>query len=518
MGLPEYRNEPFVDFSQPQIRAAMEEGLRRVEGQLGREYPLWIGGREVAGRGPTFASTNPSKPSQVIGTFHTPDEAQIDEAVQVATEAFRRWREVPPEERSVIFMRAAQMMRRNRYDYLAWLILEVGKNWVEAEAEVAEAIDHFEWNAREILKFSQPQPVAAFPGEFNQMIYIPLGPGVVIPPWNYPYGIAMGMSLAAIAAGNTVILKPASDAAALGHVYARLMKEAGLPDGVLNVLPGSGGRVGEALATHPGVRWVGFTGSKEVGCHLYRLAAEVRPGQRWLKRVLAELGGKNAAIVDTDSNLEYVADQVIAGAFGYQGQKCSATSRVVIVGDRYGRFIDMLAERIAALSIGPARENAAVGPLINRGALQRVQEYVRLAHREGRHVVGGEVLADRDGWMMRPALFADVDPGARVAQEEIFGPVLVAIRASSFEQAVDIANATEYGLTGSVFTLDPLKIAYAKKYFHAGNLYINRKTTGAWIGAHPFGGYNMSGTDAKLGGPDYLLYFLQAKTISERYA
>lgn len=516
--LPPFQNEPLLDFSLEANRTAMLEALAKVESQLGGEYPLIIGGREVR-TGRTFKSVNPSRIDQVVGVIHAAGPDEVNQAVEAAWAAFAKWRRVPPEERAALFVRAANILRRRRFEFIAWEVLEVGKTWAEADAEVAEAIDHLEFFAREIFRYAEPARLYPFPSELNEMVYIPLGVVACITPWNYPYGIGMGTTLGAIAAGNTAILKPAEDASVLGTIYYRVMAEAGLPEGVLNIVTGFGEEAGDALVTHPKVNMIVFTGSKEVGTRIYERAARLAPGQIWLKRVVTEMGGKNAAIVDLSADIEYAVNEIAYAAYGYQGQKCSCTSRVIALEQNYDQVVEALVERTRRVDIGPAKENRFMGPLINRDAFEKVSSYFEIGRQEGRLLIGGRRATGGEldlGYYVEPTVYADVDPKARIAQEEIFGPVISVIKARDFEHALEIANGTEYGLTGSVFTLDPAHMARAKEAFHVGNLYINRRSTGAWIGVHPFGGYNMSGTCVKLGGPDYLMAFLQPKLITRR--
>lgn len=518
MSLPPYSNESFLDFSSEENSRAMQSAIATVEARFGKEYPLIIDGERVR-TGRTLTSVNPSNREQVVGVCHVGGAEEVEQAVVAAMRAFSSWRIVPPQDKAALFLRAGGILRKRRLEAVAWEVLEVGKTWGEADAEVAEAIDHFEFFAREILRYAEPQRLYPFPTELNELRYIPLGVVACITPWNYPFGIGMGMTLGAIAAGNTAILKPAEDASVLGTIYYEIMEEAGLPSGVLNIVTGLGAEAGEALVSHPGVRLVGFTGSKDTGIRIYERAARVGPGQRWLKRVIAEMGGKNAAIIDSDAELDYAIDEIAYAAYGYQGQKCSCTSRVIAPSDVYDAVVERLVARTKAIDIGPAKDNLFMGPMINKAAFDKVNEYMQIGGQEGRTVVpGGPLSADAydRGYYVSPAVFADVEPDARIAQEEIFGPVIAVLRAADFDDALRIANDTMYGLTGSVFTRNPAHAAKADEHFHVGNLYINRRSTGAWIGAHPFGGYNMSGTAVKLGGPEYLAAFMQPKLVARR--
>jgi 1-pyrroline-5-carboxylate dehydrogenase len=515
MALPAFRNEPFSDFSTDAHRNAMRAALDQVQRELGREFPLLIGGERLQGDG-TFTSINPSRKDEVVGIFPRGTPAHAERAIEAAERAFESWRRVPAEERAAILLRAADHLRRRKYVAAAWQVYEVGKNWAEADADVAETIDHLEWFAREALRYARGQPTAPHPQEYSEYVYLPLGVVSVIPPWNFPLAIPVGMAAAAIAAGNTVVLKPSSDSPANAYVFAEAMEAAGLPPGVLNIVTGSGADVGDVLVRHPRVRMVAFTGSKEVGIRIYQEAAKVAPGQIWLKRVICEMGGKNAVVVDEEADLEEAVAAAVVSGYGFQGQKCSAGSRLVVTAPVYRDVLERFVEKVRALEVGPAKDNYPVGPVINERAMRTILGYIDVGKHEGRLAAGGEP-ADGDGFFIQPTVFADVDPRARIAQEEIFGPVVAVIRARDFDDALAIANATEYGLTGSVFSRNPEKLARARREFMVGNLYLNRKSTGALVGVHPFGGFNMSGTDAKVGGPDYLLYFLQPKVTSLKW-
>ena len=413
-------------------------------------------------------------------------------------------------------MRAAYLMRKRKHEFSATMVLEVGKNWAEADADTAEAIDYLEFYAREAARYGELQPLTPYEGEIPEYFYIPLGVGVIIPPWNFPLAITLGMTTAAIVTGNCAILKPSSDAPLIAYKFVKLMHEAGLPKGVLNLLTGSGSKVGDPLVGHPKTRFVAFTGSREVGCHIYELAAKVQPGQKWLKRVIAEMGGKDAIIIDDSANLEDAVKWSVASAFGYQGQKCSACSRLIVHQNVYDKVLEMIVEETKKIKIGPAKENYYMGPVINASAEQKILSYIEIGKNEGKLLIGGKKADIEGGFYIEPTIFADVDENARIAQEEIFGPVLAIIKAKDFDDAIRIANNSDYGLTGSVFSLNRKNIIKAKEEFHVGNLYINRKCTGALVDVHPFGGFNMSGTDSKAGGRDYMLLFLQGKSVSER--
>jgi len=511
----EFRNESYTDFSKPENRKQQEDALTFVASQFAREYPLFVDGKDVT-TGKMLKSINPSNKDQVVGTFHKAGQKEVDLAMAAALRAFEKWRGVSPKERAMVLLRAANIMRRRRFEVNAWMITEVGKSWIEAEADTAEAIDFMEFYAREAIRWSQINGATPFPGEYPELSYIPLGVGAVIPPWNFPNAILVGMTTAAIVSGNCVLLKPSSDSPVIGYQLVEIMKEAGLPAGVLNFIPGSGGEMGDYLVAHPKTRFIAFTGSKEVGLHINEVAARTSPGQIWVKRVIAEMGGKDTMVIDSDTDLNEAASAVTASAFGFQGQKCSACSRLVVVEEVYEKTLTLLAEKAKKLTVGPTDDPGNyMGPVINATSEKSILSYIEIGKKEGRIITGGGKTAG-NGYFIQPTIIADIQPGSRLDQEEIFGPVLAVIKAKDWNQALELANATEFGLTGAVWTRDRFKIEEAKKKFYVGNLYINRKCTGAMVGAHPFGGFNMSGTDSKAGGMDYLGLFMQAKSVSEK--
>jgi 1-pyrroline-5-carboxylate dehydrogenase len=513
--LEDFRPETYHDFSDADPAALMREALGQVERELGRSYPNRVGGDDITLK-ETFASTNPANPKQVVGVFPKGDAALADRAIAAASEQFEAWKRVPAYERADILFRAADIMRRRRLELAAWMVYEVGKSWAEADSEVAEAIDFCDYYARLMLHYAyDPYPLADHQGEENRVVYLPLGVGVIIPPWNFPLAILAGMTSAAIVTGNTVILKPASESVTIAWKFVEVMDEAGLPSGVLNFVTGPGSVIGRRLVEHSDARFVSFTGSREVGIEINERAAEVQPGQKWLKRVVAEMGGKDAIVIDADADLDAAVEGVTVSAFGYQGQKCSACSRAIVVEDVYDEFLKRLVARAGRIQPGQVTEGAWMGPVVSQSQFRKVTEYIETGKDEGALVLGGKVDESR-GWFIQPTIFANVKPTARIAKEEIFGPVLAVIKAKDYDDALAIANDTEYGLTGAVYTKDPAKIERAEEEFHVGNLYINRKCTGALVGVHPFGGFNMSGTDSKAGGRDYLLLFLQPKSIARK--
>ncbi|HTY37513.1 MAG TPA: L-glutamate gamma-semialdehyde dehydrogenase [Bacteroidota bacterium] len=516
MAISAFKNEPLTDYTKPANRKAMEKALAKVRKMLGREYPIVIGGEEILTE-TKFNSINPSRTSEVIGTFQKADARLADRAIESAAAKFEEWKWVDPKKRAEYLFKAATIMRKRKHEFSAVMVYEVGKTWPEADADTAEAIDFMEFYAREMLRYSSRQPVTKIPGEKNEVVYIPLGVGVIVPPWNFALAILTGMSSAAIVAGNTIVLKPSSDSPMTGWMYFDLMREVGLPAGVINFVSGPGGTFGDAIVAHPKTRFVSFTGSKEVGIHINELAAKVQPGQKWLKRVIAEMGGKDSIVIDDQTNLEAAAQAALVSAFGFQGQKCSAASRAIVVEKVYDKFLAIIKEKAAKVKVGPSDEQGNyMGPVINEGSQRKILAYVEKGIQEGGRLIAGGVKIPGDGYFVPATIIADVDPKATISQEEIFGPVLAIIKAKDFDHALEIANNTEFGLTGGVWTKNRKKIEKAKKVFHVGNFYVNRKITGAMVGGHPFGGFNMSGTDSKAGGRDYLLLMMQAKSIAEK--
>ncbi len=516
MALPKFKNEVTLDFTKPANRQKQAAALARARADMGKEYPILIGSERII-VDEKFKSYNPSRSAEVVGVFQKGNAALANKAVEVALATFEEWKLVPASKRAQYLFKAAGLMRKKRFDLNAVMILEVGKSWPEADADVAEAIDFLEFYGREMLRYGADHPVVKNPGEKGKLVYVPLGVGVVIPPWNFPLAILAGMTSAAIVAGNTVVLKPSSDSPRIGWAFVELMQEAGLPAGVLNFLSGPGGAVGDTLVLHPRVRFVTFTGSKEVGIHINEAAAKVQPGQIWLKRVVAEMGGKDSILVDESADFDAAVSGVVASAFGFQGQKCSACSRAIVVEKIYDRFVDATARQVEALTVGDAENpDNYMGPVINERSRESILEYIRKAVSEGGKIVAGGTIVGEGGFFLRPTVIADVDPQATIAQEEIFGPVLAVIKARDFDHGMQIANNTEFGLTGAVYTKNRKRLRRAEQEFFVGNLYLNRKCTGALVGVHPFGGFNMSGTDSKAGGRDYLLLFLQGKSIAEK--
>jgi 1-pyrroline-5-carboxylate dehydrogenase len=510
-----YKHEPFTDFSKEENKKAYEEALQIVKSELGQHYPLIIGNEKIT-TDEKIVSYNPADKQEVIGSVSKANQKLAEQAMQVAVTAFETWRKVKPETRADVLFKAAAIIRRRKHEFSALLTKEAGKPWNEADADTAEAIDFLEYYARQMLDIKNGVPVESRPGEFNRYDYIPLGVGIIISPWNFPFAIMAGTTVAAIVTGNTVLLKPASTTPIIAARFVEVMEEAGLPAGVLNFVPGSGAEVGDYLVDHPKTRFISFTGSRDVGLRIYERASKVNEGQIWLKRVIAEMGGKDTIVVDKEADLELAAQSIVKSAFGFSGQKCSACSRAVIVEDVYDQVLNRAVELTQQLTVGNPEENHYMGPVIDQAAFDKVVSYFEIGREEGRIVAGGEGDNSK-GYFVQPTIIADVDPNARLMQEEIFGPVVAFAQAKDFDHALEIANNTEYGLTGAVITTNRAHMEKAREDFHVGNLYFNRGCTGAIVGYQPFGGFNMSGTDSKAGGPDYLQLHMQAKTTSEMY-
>ena len=509
-------NEPFYDFRQEDNARKMRAAIERVRGQLGREYDLIIGGQRVKTTD-KIQSLNPSRPSQIVGLHQKAGKEHVEPAIQAALKAFESWKYTSIEERASLLFRAADRMRERKMDYMAWLLFEVSKNWGEADADISETIDFCEFYAREALRFAQSKPPVQMPGEYDSLHYIPLGVGAVIPPWNFPCAIMAGMTVASIVSGNTVILKPSSDSPTIAAKFVELLEEVGMPEGVVNFCPGAGGSFGDAIVAHPKTRYIAFTGSREVGLHIHKTAATQAPGQIWIKRTILEMGGKDAIIVDADADIDSAVEGVAQAAFGFQGQKCSACSRAIVDERIYDKFLEQLKARVEKIKVGDPAENSGMGAVINEGSMKTILGYIEQGKKDGRLLTGGNRAPEAgEGYYIQPTVFADIPAKSKLEQEEIFGPVLAVIKARGFDHALEIANDTEFGLTGAIYTKSRDKIDRAKRDFHVGNLYINRKCTGAMVGAHPFGGFNMSGTDSKSGGPDYLYLFTQAKSVAEK--
>ncbi|APW62228.1 L-glutamate gamma-semialdehyde dehydrogenase [Paludisphaera borealis] len=514
--LPPFRNQPTADFARAENREAMAEALRKVDRELGKSYPLLINGEAVETPGRVIESLDPSRTSRIVGRTASAGAEHAEAAVASALAASADWAGKPAAERAGVIVRAAAILRERRFELAAWEVYECGKPWREAVGDVAEAIDFCEFYAREMIRLAEPRR-RDVPGETNACEHIARGVAVVIPPWNFPLAIPCGMTVAPLVAGNTVILKPAEQSSVIAWKLVEILREAGVPDGVLHYLPGRGEEVGQALVHHRDVDLISFTGSRDVGLLINRQAAETPAGQSHVKRVIAEMGGKNAILVDEDADLDEAVVGVIESAFGYAGQKCSACSRVIVLEGIYDAFLARLVEAGKAVVVGTAAEpETFVGPVIDADARKRILEYRRLAAAEGRVALDSDVseLVDR-GWFVGPMIVADVRPDSRIAQEEIFGPLLAVIKAKDLTEALAIANGAPYALTGGVYSRSPVSIDRVRRDFRVGNLYINRTITGALVDRQPFGGFKLSGMGSKAGGSEYLLEFLLTRCVTE---
>src|ERR687894_543298 len=516
MGLLPYKNEPYLDWSDESNQKAMRAALGEVGNSLGKSYPLIIGGKAVE-TDREIPSVNPSNPSQVVGRVARATEREADMALEAATKAFESWSKTGPEARARILLRASAIMRRRKFEMLAWEVYEGGKPWAEADAQVAEAIDFLEYYAREMLRLKDGVDIYSVPGEESRYFYQPMGVGVIIAPWNFPTAILTGMSSAAIVTGNTIVMKPSEYTSVIGAKVAEIFEEAGLPPGVLNFCPGYGSEIGDYLVGDARTRFVSFTGSVATGLRINELAARQIENQGWIKRVIVETGGKDAMIIDDSADLDAAAADIVKSAYGYSGQKCSAASRAILHHDVYDEVLSKVVEKAEALKIGvPEDANVKMGPLISEPQFEKVSGYIETGKSEGERVLGEDPGDPENGYFVPPSIF-EVEPEARVAQEEIFGPVLSVIEARDFDEALRIANDNPYGLTGGVYSKNREHLERPRREFRAGNVYFNRKITGALVGVQPFGGFGMSGTDSKAGGPDYLPLHMLAKTVVERF-
>ncbi|WP_066398779.1 L-glutamate gamma-semialdehyde dehydrogenase [Neobacillus mesonae] len=510
-----YTHEPLTNFAEEKNKQAFQDALSFVETQLGKEYPVIIGGEAIT-TDKKITSINPANKDEVIGRVSMADQELAEKAMQAALSTFETWKTWRPEHRANILFRAAAMLRRRKHEFSSYMVKEAGKPWKEADADTAEAIDFLEYYGRQMLRIKDGFPVAQGDGQHNEYIYVPLGVGIIISPFNFPLAIMAGTTVAAIVSGNTVLLKPANSTPVIAAKFVELMKEAGLPEGVLNFVPGSGAEIGDYLVDHPKTRFVSFTGSREVGCRIYERAAKVQPGQIWLKRVIAEMGGKDAVVVDKDADTDMAAESIVYSAFGFSGQKCSAGSRAIVHQDIYDEVLEKAVALTKTFTVGnPFDQANYMGPVIDDKSFKKIMGYIEIGKQEGRLMTGGEG-DDSKGYFIQPTIFADLDQNARLMKEEIFGPVLAFSKARDFDHLMEIANNTDYGLTGAFISNNREHIEKAKQQYHVGNLYINRGCTAAIVGYQPFGGFNMSGTDSKAGGPDYLLLHMQAKSVGEQ--
>lgn len=518
----DYRPAEFIDFTQSENIKAYEAALKKVRKELvGHYYKLVIDGEYVDTK-EKLESVNPCNTKEIVGTTAKATKKDAEKAMKGAWKAFEDWKTWSMDARARILLKAAAILKRRRLEACALMSLEVGKNYAEADVEVAECIDFLEYYARTAMKYDGfgAAETTWYEGEENGLMYIPLGVGVSISPWNFPCAIFVGMFAAPLVVGNCMIVKPAEDSGLIAGFMVDIMLEAGLPPGVLQFLPGVGKEVGEHLTTHAKTRFVSFTGSRAVGLHINEVAAKIQPEQKWIKRVIMELGGKDGMIIDETADLDNASTAAVQGAFGFNGQKCSAMSRLIVVDEVYDEVINQVVDKTKKLVMGTGEDNANVTAVINEPSFEKIKGYLKIAPKEGKVLLGGKAPGKCDGkkgHYVEPTLVGDVKRDARLAQEEIFGPVVAIIRAKDWQDALDIANSTEYGLTGGVCSGSRERLEQARAEFEVGNLYFNRKITGAIVGVQPFGGYNMSGTDSKAGGPDYLTNFLQLKTVTERW-
>ena len=512
-----YRNEPFLDFADPDVAARFRQTLAAVKGQLGRDYPLVKGGEKVH-TAERIDSLDPCFPERVVGRASMGKAEHIEAAFDAAQRAYADWSRLTMAERARYLVKLAAIMRRRHEELAAWEVFEAAKNWLEASADVAEAIDFCEYYAREALHLEGPARTYEYPGEENTTFYLPMGVGVVIPPWNFLLAIMVGTAVAPVVVGNTVIVKPSPSTPVIAAKFMEMVEEAGFPPGVINLLTGADADLGDALVDHPRTRFVNFTGSVGTGLRINERAAKLQPGQRWVKRVYLEMGGKDALIVDETADLDLAVQAAVASGFGFQGQKCSAMSRLIVVEDVYDEVLERFVAGVERLKVGPAEENADVAAVINERQYEKVLGYVEAGKVESRLVAGGGKAPEAGpGYFVKPTVFAEVPPSATIACEEIFGPVVAVMKAKDFDQALQYANGTTYALTGGIVSRDRSRIERARREFRVGNLYVNRKITGALVGVQPFGGFDLSGTNSKAGGPDYLRLFVEMKTVTERF-
>lgn len=516
MAIYSYKTEPLEDFTNAEVIKKYEAGLKTVESYLGKTYPLIING-ELVETGDLYTSVNPAKHDEIIGKIHQASIKNAEDAMNSALTAFETWKKVKAQIRADVLFKAAAILRKRKYEFSALMTKEAGKPWPEADADTAEAIDFLEYYGRQMLELEETDKkiLSRRNLERNEFKYIPLGVAAVITPWNFPLAILSGMTCAAVVSGNTVLLKPAITTQVIAYKFMEVLQEAGLPKGVVNFIPGDGPEIGEYIVEHPKTRFVSFTGSKIVGQLIYKNASTVKEGQIWLKRVIAEMGGKDAILVDSDADLELAAESIVKASFGFSGQKCSACSRAIIHEDVYDEVLANVIKQTKALSVGdPSNKKNFMGPVTDQKAYDKISSYIEIGKTEAKLVAGGDG-SDKEGWFINPTIFADCDHNARIMKEEIFGPVLSIAKVKSFKEGIEVANNTEYGLTGAVISNNREHLEMAREDYHVGNLYFNRKCTGAIVGYQPFGGFNMSGTDSKAGGPDYLQLHMQAKSISE---
>lgn len=511
--LAAFRNMSLIDFTVPEAREAFPRAIAQARRESGKTYPLFIDGQELSTQD-LIPSANPADPDEILGRVCQAGKEEIDQALAAAEKAMAVWRATPVHERAGFLLKAADICRRRAFELSAWQILEVGKQWDQAYHDVAEGVDFLEYYAREMLRLGRPRRMGNAPGELNELFYEGKGIAAVIAPWNFPFAISIGMVSAAMVAGNPVIYKPSSLSSIVGYGLVQVFQEAGLPAGVFNYCPGRSSVMGDYLVEHPLVSVIAFTGSVEVGLRIISKAAAVHPGQAQCKRVIAEMGGKNAIIIDDDADLDEAVPQVLYSAFGFQGQKCSACSRVIVLDAVYDRFVQRLREAAESVKIGPSEDPVNyMGPVVDPRQQKNVLQAIATAEAEGSVLV--KRATPEKGCYVPLTIVENIRPEHRTAQEEIFGPVLAVMRAKTFSEALELANNSRFALTGGVFSRSPRHLEQAKREFRVGNLYLNRNNTGALVYRQPFGGFKMSGVGSKAGGPDYLLQFMDPRVITE---
>jgi RHH-type proline utilization regulon transcriptional repressor/proline dehydrogenase/delta 1-pyrroline-5-carboxylate dehydrogenase len=509
-----FENAPLTNFAVPANQEKMRAALRDMRGKLGQKVPLTINGEKVW-IDKIISSVNPSQPDQIVGYAAEAGIPEAERAVIAARKAFEKWRKTPFEERCQLLERAAEILEHRRFELSALEVFEVGKPWSEADGDIREAIDFCTFYAHQMRLIGRPHLTQNVPGEESYQHYLPRGVALVIAPWNFPMAILTGMVSAALVTGNAVIMKPSEQSVIIGAMLMEIYEEAGVPPGVLNFLNGKGSVVGAHMVDHKDVDLIAFTGSREVGLRIYESAGKTRDGQRELKHVICEMGGKNAMIVDSDADLDQAIVDSIYSAFGFQGQKCSALSRLIVLEENYDRVMERLLGAAASLRVGnPEEPGIVVGPVIDEAAYKRILEYIEIGKSEATLAYQAKNIPPQ-GYFIPPTIFTDVKPDMQIAREEIFGPVLSVIKVRNLDEAIAVANGTDYALTGGFFSRSPANIERVKAQMEAGNVYINRSCTGAVVGRHPFGGFKMSGGGTKAGGADYLLHFLVPRVVCE---
>ncbi|MEJ2648819.1 MAG: L-glutamate gamma-semialdehyde dehydrogenase [Sedimentisphaerales bacterium] len=513
--LKPFQNEPTADVKREHFKTEFPKAIANVRKQVPRICPLFINGKEVS-TNDTMTSVNPANPEEIIGQIHQAGKEEVDHAIAAAKSAFQTWQEVPSEQRAQYLIKAAEIARKRIYQLCAWQVLEVGKQWDQAYNDVTEGIDFFEYYARHSVRMGEPQRLGSAKGEINLYLYEPKGIAAVIAPWNFPFAISAGMASAAIVTGNCVVYKPSGLSSVVGHNLVEIFEEAGLPQGVFNYIPGRGSVIGDHIIEHPDISLIAFTGSVETGTRIIEKAAKVQPDQANVKKIISEMGGKNAIVIDEDIDIDYAVPHVLYSAFGFQGQKCSACSRLIIHEAIYDEFVESLVKSASEMKIGPAEDSSNVmGPVVNSSAQEKILEYIEIGKKEGSLLYQSETPKG-NGFYVPITIIENITPKSRIAQEEIFGPVLAVMKVKDFDQAIEWALSTRFALTGGVFSKNPDHLEYARKKFRVGNLYLNRNCVGAMVEKQPFGGARMSGVGTKAGGPDYLLHFVDPRTITEK--